>query len=267
MKKNKFTIAAIAAAAITAAPMFVQSISTFADTPVYQTSTSKFTSYQIVTGSLTVTPNHNAQLYNDSASTIDKQLKAGTNSVYTAIVTIYGDTYYKVDTNAYVKAADAVIVSNVTPIAQQVTIQNDRTFVFSGLGTATTAKNAYTPLVAGSTYNSTEMRTVNGTVYYRIGADQYVKKADVTPSETQAQPVAKPSAFKMTAVGKISYVPGYGIQVWTKGHGFVSENGNLKKLQHGTSWKIFASAQIDGGTYYNVGGNQWIDSAYVNIVD
>lgn len=45
-------------------------------------------------------------------------------------------------------------------------------------------------------------------------------------------------------------------------------NGNSvqsagRYLKNGTAWKIVGSKTINGTTYYNLGGNQWVNSAYI----
>jgi hypothetical protein len=70
-------------------------------------------------------------------------------------------------------------------------------------------------------------------------------------------------------VGKVTvhYVKGYGIQIWSSYKAskkvVKDSKGKAKKLMHGSSWKVFASVNYNGHTWYNLGGNQWIDSSYV----
>jgi hypothetical protein len=75
---------------------------------------------------------------------------------------------------------------------------------------------------------------------------------------------------KKTGVLKVTYVKGYGIQVWTKDGKMVASDakgakaGDKKKLQDGTSWKVFGPAvTVNGHKMYNVGGNQYVDAQYV----
>lgn len=64
-------------------------------------------------------------------------------------------------------------------------------------------------------------------------------------------------------VAKISYVPGYGIAVWTSPKdGKVITN---KILKHGSSWKLFGKTSVNGQIWYNVGGNQWIQAKYTTL--
>ncbi|WP_155286988.1 SLAP domain-containing protein [Lacticaseibacillus zhaodongensis] len=64
----------------------------------------------------------------------------------------------------------------------------------------------------------------------------------------------------------VHYTKGYGIQIWD---GYkdgkrpvMVDKKHAKKLMAGTSWKVFQVANLDGNTWYNLGGNQWVDAAY-----
>lgn len=62
-------------------------------------------------------------------------------------------------------------------------------------------------------------------------------------------------------VGKVSYVPGYGIRVYKVEGNDVTPID--KFLSDGTLWKVFGNQNINGVSYSNVGGNQWVQSAYL----
>ena len=63
-----------------------------------------------------------------------------------------------------------------------------------------------------------------------------------------------------TTAVTINYVPGYSIAVWSNYQGG-QLTGNF--LKHGTSYKIFATANdAQGNTWYNLGGDQWIMAKY-----
>ncbi|ERL66293.1 peptidoglycan recognition protein family protein [Schleiferilactobacillus shenzhenensis] len=66
-----------------------------------------------------------------------------------------------------------------------------------------------------------------------------------------------PTAFR--GVGRINYVPHYGIAVWR------NEGSRIagKYLPHGSSWQLFGKKTVNGVTWYNVGGDQWISGQYV----
>ncbi|WP_155286893.1 SLAP domain-containing protein [Lacticaseibacillus zhaodongensis] len=87
-------------------------------------------------------------------------------------------------------------------------------------------------------------------------------------------------------VAKINYPAGYGIQIWTKDgkavrynskeaatttvNGKAVKTGDAKKLPGQKSFKVFAvdgqkTVTMNGTTYYNLGGDQYIDAAYVTF--
>lgn len=66
----------------------------------------------------------------------------------------------------------------------------------------------------------------------------------------------KIEAYK--GIVKIYYVPGYGIAIWRN----PGQNPLSKKLAHGTSWLVFAKTTVNGQTWYNLGGDQWISGQY-----
>ncbi|MCO6530221.1 immunoglobulin-like domain-containing protein, partial [Lactobacillus sp.] len=101
----------------------------------------------------------------------------------------------------------------------------------------------------------------DGTTWYKLGDGNWVKAEYVKPGNAAGE------AVDAKGVVDVSYVPGYGIAVYKEpGSGeVVYENGNAKRLPHGTSWKSFKKQTVNGITYYNVGGNQWVDGRYVNF--
>lgn len=88
-------------------------------------------------------------------------------------------------------------------------------------------------------------------VWYEVGKNQWIsaKYVSLTPVSTMK---------KLSAVGTINYVPGYGVKVWSTSNG---TGWTGQYLQHGTSWKVFG----EENGFYNVGGNQWIDKQYVEL--
>lgn len=90
------------------------------------------------------------------------------------------------------------------------------------------------------------------TASYNLGGNQWIANLD-----TVQAPVINPNA---RGTVKIHYVPGYGIAVWTAPGKSTAIKG--KTLKHGTSWKYFATTSIDGTTWYNLGGNQWVSGEW-----
>jgi hypothetical protein len=75
------------------------------------------------------------------------------------------------------------------------------------------------------------------------------------------------AAAKQTGIAHINYAKGYGIQIWTKDHKLVlNEDGTGKKAKGTWNYKVFGPAvTISGKTYYCLGGNQYVDAAYVTF--
>lgn len=92
----------------------------------------------------------------------------------------------------------------------------------------------------------------DGNVYFNLGGNQYIA-GDYLDLNNEY------STQYMSAVVKINYVPGYGIMIWKNAGGTGALN---KYLKHGTSWRVTSRAVINGHTWYNLGGNQWLDSKY-----
>lgn len=72
---------------------------------------------------------------------------------------------------------------------------------------------------------------------------------------------SKDNITEFKATGYVDYVPGYGINVWDAPNG----RATGQKLPDASSWKISHKATINGKVWYQVGKNQWIDSAYVSL--
>lgn len=87
----------------------------------------------------------------------------------------------------------------------------------------------------------------------------------------------KRTAKSIIGVGQVNYNRNYGIQIWTKDGKPVRYNkaeakkmhhkvGDAKKLQGQSKWKIFANTYTaHGTTYYNLGGDQYIDANYITL--
>lgn len=103
----------------------------------------------------------------------------------------------------------------------------------------------------------------DGETWYKLGDGNWVKAEYVVAGNAPSSDGSTPA----NGVVDINYVPGYGIAVYkAAGTGeLVTENGAVKRLPHGTSWKSFKKQTVNGITYYNLGGNQWVDGRYVNF--
>lgn len=62
-------------------------------------------------------------------------------------------------------------------------------------------------------------------------------------------------------VGVIDYVSGYSVRVY-QNNGTVMQP-TTKMLLDGTTWKVFDTSIVNGIEYYNLGGNQWVQSKFI----
>lgn len=86
------------------------------------------------------------------------------------------------------------------------------------------------------------------------------------PNEVLVNGKAK-KAFRKNVV-TVKYHPGYGIAIWTKptaGRKPVKRNGKNVTLKHGTAWKFFKTQKVGNVTWYNLGGNQWLEGKYLVV--
>ncbi|MCH3990657.1 MAG: glycoside hydrolase family 73 protein [Lactobacillus sp.] len=124
----------------------------------------------------------------------------------------------------------------------------------------------------GTTWLYSAYAVVNGQKWYKVGTNQWIMaKYTAAPGTvkninniTQPKSENDTSKVQMTkerSVAYINYKPGYGIAVWSQpGKGAIKG----KYLPHGSSWKTYGYAYVNSHKWYNLGGNQWIDSEYVS---
>lgn len=89
-------------------------------------------------------------------------------------------------------------------------------------------------------------------IWFEVGANQWIKGEYVSMT-----PVS--SMLPLNEVGRVNYVPGYGIKVWSNP---AEINWTGQYLAHGTDWKIFGEAR----GFYNLGGDQWVSKQYIQLV-
>ena len=101
----------------------------------------------------------------------------------------------------------------------------------------------------------------NGEEWYKLGDGNWVKSQYVKVGKNPG------NAVDARGVVTVNYIPGYGIAVYKEAGKpeLVKVNGKAKRLPHGTAWKSFKKQKVNGITYYNVGGNQWVDGRYVDF--
>lgn len=103
-----------------------------------------------------------------------------------------------------------------------------------------------------SAWKVSRTTVIDGVSYFCIGGKSYVRASDVT--------------LRRYGTAHVNYNKHYGIQIWTAKHAIVkNSNGSAKKLPGQSNWKVYGKATIQGKTYYNLGGDQYIDAHYVTV--
>lgn len=204
----------------------------------------------------------NKELTTKTASNVQKNHTYKSTAVYVEkIGGMGGALAYQIGTNQWVsaKAVGSLSQNGQGKEVHQkavITVVNSAPLLASPF-----SNTVIRTLKKGSSWKSATQMTVNGRTYYNLGGDQWVDDANVT-----VQGAAKVSAIK--GVATVHYVKGYGIAVWTN-----YQNGKAirgKKLMDGSKWKVFKRATLKSTvngttTWYNLGGNQWLDGRYLTV--
>jgi len=113
----------------------------------------------------------------------------------------------------------------------------------------------------GSIHTVSQVAIENGKSWYNLENNKWIDGQYVIfypkSNLTDRAPIQR------TGIIKIKYRPGYGVNMWNNPNG---THFSGQRLKHGTSWKYFATVKNNGRTFYNLGGNQWVDGRYTVIV-
>ncbi|WP_461217947.1 MucBP domain-containing protein [Lapidilactobacillus salsurivasis] len=74
----------------------------------------------------------------------------------------------------------------------------------------------------------------------------------------------------MNAIGTVAYHPNYGIAVWDDFRDtrqLVYGRRQVKRLPHRSRWQIFEKASRADETWYNLGGQQWVQAKYLKLAE
>ena len=186
-----------------------------------------------------------------AASTVEKPA-AGDNAITNGSVAVYtGNATAKVDNSIIYNNSNITVADNGAGYAQKYT-----------------------------TYKVVSMftRKSDGAKFYVTSDNQFLPVNDF--NFTATGDTAKDTTLPLGEI-KINVSKNYGIQVWTKDGKMVRFNkpdaafwnkahpnipvkvGDPKKLTGKTYWKVFnATYTANGTTYYNLGGDQYIDANY-----
>lgn len=184
-----------------------------------------------------------------------------------------------VTTSAKTVVRPTASVENVTPVQSYQsavsTAAANNSYVIQWISTNTAPKAASTVLVkvtkttqvlsapngqklnqqveAGSAFVVIDSKYANGNLYYEISNGKWIMAKYTTQ---EAQITAK------TGVLTINSKPDYGVAVWrVPGQDQISG----KFLKDGSSWRYFRVANVNGQTWYDLGGNQWISAKSVLV--
>lgn len=143
-----------------------------------------------------------------------------------------------ISTNTAPKAASTVLVK-VTKTTQVLSAPN--------------GQKLNQQVEAGSAFVVIASKYANGNLYYEISNGKWIMAKYTTQ---EAQVTAK------SGVLTINSKPDYGVAVWrVPGQDQISG----KFLKDGSSWRYFRVANVNGQTWYDLGGNQWISAKSVLV--
>ncbi|MGS0678988.1 glucosaminidase domain-containing protein [Lactobacillus johnsonii] len=143
-----------------------------------------------------------------------------------------------ISTNTAPKAASTVLVK-VTKTTQVLSAPN--------------GQKLNQQVEAGSAFVVIASKYANGNLYYEISNGKWIMAKYTTQ---EAQITAK------SGVLTINSKPDYGVPVWrVPGQDQISG----KFLKDGSSWRYFRVANVNGQTWYDLGGNQWISAKSVLV--
>lgn len=249
-------------------------------------------------GVIEITNDKGAAVYSDTVSTAKTSRTLPAKSNWKAFFIIHrgGLSWYNLGGNQYVLVSDISPVTSkndATKKSETTKTENNDTkkpttdtsstasFKVSGTTTITnhngatvysdpsTAKSTNRKLAYGTNWKTFSAIHINGYLWYNLGGNQYVQATDVefngqkanSTSETKPTTPSTTQTTDTTGTLKINYKPGYGIRVW----GQPGKQALAKTLKTGSNWKFFKTAQVNGKTWYNLGGNQWIDGQYALV--
>lgn len=166
---------------------------------------------------------------------------APVQSYQSAVTTAAANNSYGtqwISTNTAPKAASTVLVK-VTKTTQVLSAPN--------------GQKLNQQVEAGSAFVVIASKYANGNLYYEISNGKWIMAKYTTQ---EAQITAK------SGVLTINSKPDYGVAVWrVPGQDQISG----KFLKDGSSWRYFRVANVNGQTWYDLGGNQWISAKSVLV--
>lgn len=171
-----------------------------------------------------------------SAKTVVKPVQSYQSAVTTAANNNYGTQW--ISTNTAPKAASTVLIK----VTKTVDVLS-----------APDGQKLDQQVEAGSEFVVIASKYYNGNLYYEISNGKWIMAKYTTQ---EAQITAK------SGVLTINSKPDYGVPVWrVPGQDQIAG----KFLKDGSSWRYFRVANVQGQTWYDLGGNQWVSARSVLV--
>lgn len=171
-----------------------------------------------------------------SAKTVVKPVQSYQSAVTTAANNNYGTQW--ISTNTAPKAASTVLIK----VTKTVDVLS-----------APDGQKLDQQVEAGSEFVVIASKYYNGNLYYEISNGKWIMAKYTT---REAQITAK------SGVLTINSKPDYGVPVWrVPGQDQIAG----KFLKDGSSWRYFRVANVQGQTWYDLGGNQWVSAKSVLV--
>jgi hypothetical protein len=103
--------------------------------------------------------------------------------------------------------------------------------------------------------------TVNGETWYNLGGNQWIplKYIRVSGQQTTQADIDKELAQRTSGTVVVAYATP--IVVWAQ----PGKNPTKKYLGNKTAWHFYKKTEVNGTTWYNLGGDQWVPSTYVYV--
>ncbi|BDR56025.1 hypothetical protein [Xylocopilactobacillus apis] len=108
-------------------------------------------------------------------------------------------------------------------------------------------------LINNSRWKTSGISYSNNTFWFKVGDKQWINGIYVESNN-----------YSYKSIATINYLPKYGIRVWTSPFFNKKPVGN-KFLKTGTKWKTFKATTVNNASWFNLGGNQWVDGKYLIV--
>lgn len=202
---------------------------------------------------------YNVKLVDANGDFTGRILPAGSSWRLGELVTIKGNTYYQVGTNAY---ADSVVMKNnnntTSTGSNAVTNTQQRVVGTLGYNAKVVDINGQSNgviLPAGSSWQLGKLVTIQGNNYYQVATNEYILAIVVKSNDNNTGSNVETAKVDMTV---------------TVGNGetdVVNDSGVVtgRTLPVGSSWKADQVKVINSVRYYRVATNQWIKRAYTPV--